>query len=61
MNSTVYTRFASLLQTGSYSGFEAICRALRVCPDDLDELIFSELGYTGSELVDYFGNPQEIH
>jgi len=59
MNHTVYTRFASLLQTGTYTSFEAICRALRVCPDDLDELIFSEMGYTGRELVDYFGNQQE--
>ena len=61
MNYSVYTRFASLLQTGIYSSFESICRALRVCPDDLDELIYSELGCTGRELVDYFGNQQEIH
>lgn len=59
MNNTVYTRFASLLQTGLYTGYEQICRALRVCPDDLDELIYSELGFTGSQVVDYFGKEQE--
>ncbi len=59
MKTKIYTRFASLLQTGLYPSYEQICRALRVCPDDLDELIFSELGYTGAELVDYFGNQRE--
>lgn len=58
MNTRIYTRFASLLQTGLYSSYEQICRVLRVCPDDLDEHIFSELGYTGSQLFDYFGNQQ---
>lgn len=61
MNTRIYTRFASLLQTGLYSDYEQICRALRVSPDDLDELIYSELGYTGAQLVDYFCNQQEIH
>jgi len=59
MNNSTYTRFASLLQTGTYNSYEQICRALHVCPDDLDELLFAELGYTGTQLVDYFGNQQE--
>ncbi|MBR4808852.1 MAG: hypothetical protein IK031_01060 [Bacteroidales bacterium] len=61
MSTKVYIRFASLLQTGLYSSYEQICRALRVCPDDLDELLLAELGYTGDQVFDYFGNTQKIH
>ena len=61
MNNTVYTRFTSLLQTGSYDSYEQICRVLRTSPDDLDEFIYSELGFTGAQLVDYFGKEREIY
>lgn len=57
MKTTTYRRFASLIQTGSYDSYESICRRLHVCPDDLDEALLSELGYTGSQVFDdYFGN-----
>ncbi|MBO4670866.1 MAG: hypothetical protein J5640_03375 [Bacteroidales bacterium] len=62
MRKNTYPRFASLLEGGSYSSYEAICRALRVCPDDLDELLLGELGCTGSELFNYyFGIQCEIY
>ncbi len=57
MKPDIYTRFASLLQTGSFDSYESVCRRLHVCPDDLDELLFSELGYTGEQVFyEYFGN-----
>ena len=59
MKTEIYTRFISLLQTGSYSSYERICRALRVSPADLDELLLAELGVAGAELFDTFGNQQE--
>ena len=61
MKTKIYRRFISLLQTGSYDSYELICRALRVCPDDLDETIFAELGYSGVQVFDYFGNQREIY
>jgi hypothetical protein len=61
MSTQIYTRFASFLQTGLYSSYEQICRALHVAPDDLDELLLSNLGYTGDQLFLIFGNEQEIH
>ena len=54
MKEDTYIRFASLLQGGSFSSYEAICRALRVCPDDLDELLVGELGYDGRQGFDYY-------
>lgn len=57
MKASIYQRFYSLLQTGSYTSYEGICRSLRVCPDDLDELLLNELGYTGMQVFEcYFGN-----
>ena len=57
MKEKVYERFASLLETGTCSSFEAVCRRLGVCPDDMDELLFRELGYFGTQVFDdYFGN-----
>ena len=62
MRKKTYRRFASLLEGGSYSSYEAICRALRTSPDDLDELLFDELGCTGRELFNYyFGIQYEIY
>ena len=58
MRTEIYTRFSSLVQTGLYASYEEICRVLHVCPDDLDELLEAELGCSGSQLVDYFGNQQ---
>lgn len=54
MREIVYRRFASLLESGSFNSYEAICRTLRVCPDDLDELLFCELGFTGDQLFNYY-------
>ena len=52
-----YTRFATLLESGEFDSYEAICRRLKVCPDDLDEALMAELGYTGEQVFDYyFGN-----
>ncbi|MBQ9462305.1 MAG: hypothetical protein IJU68_01440 [Bacteroidales bacterium] len=57
MTEKVYSEFASLLETGRFDSYEAICTQLKVCPDDLDEMLMDELGYTGSEVFDeYFGN-----
>lgn len=57
MTDNVYYAFASLLETGRFDSYEAICRELKVCPDDLDETLVRELGYTGNEVfAEYFGN-----
>ena len=53
----IYTQFATLLESGEFDSYEAICRHLSVCPDDLDEILLAELGYTGDQVFDdYFGN-----
>ena len=50
-------RFAGLLESGSCSSYEEACLRLRLCPDDLDEELMHELGYTGEQVFDdYFGN-----
>ncbi len=54
MKTKTYIRFCSLLQTGLYDSYPAICARLGVCPDDLDEFLLSELGYTGDELFEMF-------
>lgn len=54
MKTIVYIRFCSLLQTGLYSSYPSICRRLGVSPDDLDEYLLSELGFTGDRLFDAF-------
>ena len=54
MKTKTYIRFASLLRTGTYSSYPSICRVLGVCPDDLDELLLSELGVRGEELFGAF-------
>lgn len=59
MKTKIYTRFASLLQSGLYCSYEQICRVLRVSPDSMDEFLLSELGYTGAALLDSFGNQRE--
>ena len=57
MKAKKYSDFEALLQSGEYHSFEAVCRRLRLCPDDLDETLTSELGYTGDEVMEeYFGN-----
>lgn len=57
MKENVYKRFASLLESGTYGSFEAVCRRLGICPDDMDELLLAELGYNGEQVFDdYFGN-----
>lgn len=61
MKTKTYIRFISLAQTGSYRSYEHICRALHVCPDDLDEYLMKELGYTGTQLVDYFGKERDFY
>lgn len=62
MRATTYQRFYSLLTSGSYDSYEAICRRLRVCPDDLDEVLMDDLGCTGAQVFDYyFGNPCKIY
>ena len=57
MKTKTYIRFASLLQTGIYNSYPSICRALGVCPDDLDELLLSETGCAGEELFGTFFYP----
>jgi len=62
MRKNTYRRFESLLEGGSFTSYEAICRALRTSPDDLDELLSDELGFTGEELFNYyFGIQYEIY
>lgn len=57
MKGKKYSDFETLLQSGEFGSFEAICRRLRVCPDDLDETLQSELGYSGEQVMEeYFGN-----
>jgi len=57
MKDNIFEKFATLLQSGEFDSYEAVCRQLRVCPDDMDETIMSELGYTGEQVFDeYFGN-----
>jgi len=56
MENKTYSQFATLLEAGEFDSYEAICRQIKVCPDDLDETLLSELGYTGEEVFDdYFG------
>lgn len=54
MRANTYPRFLSLLEGGSYSSFEAVCRALCAAPDDLDELLQRELGYSGEQVFNYY-------
>ena len=54
MKTKTYIRFASLLQTGTYPSYPSVCRVLGVCPDELDELLLSELGVRGEELFGAF-------
>ena len=57
MRERVYERFESLLESGTFSSYEAICKRLGICPDDMDELLMQELGCTGVQVFDYyFGN-----
>lgn len=57
MKNKIYTEFAALLQDGGFDSYEAICRHLKVCPDDLDDTLVNELGYTGEQVFDeLFGN-----
>lgn len=57
MREMIYKRFEALLETGSYGSFEAICKRLGVSPDDMDEVLIAELGYSGEQVFDdYFGN-----
>ena len=57
MREKVYERFESLLESGTYGSYEAVCRRLHICPDDMDEKLMEELGYSGEQVFDYyFGN-----
>jgi len=57
MKEKIYSQFAVLLESGSFDSYEQICGQLRVCPDDLDDTLIKELGYTGQQVFDeYFGN-----
>lgn len=57
MKEQIFQRFEAMLQTGSYNSYEDICLRLGVCPDDMDEVLMSELGCNGLQLYDeYFGN-----
>ena len=53
-----YNRFATLLESGQFGSFEELCGHMGVCPDDMDDVLMSELGYTGEQVFDnyYFGN-----
>ena len=52
-----YNEFENLLRTGGAESYEALCRKIKVHPDDLDEVLLRELGYTGEQVFDeYFGN-----
>ena len=56
MTEKTYSEFERLLETGGFDSYESICRHLHVCPDDLDETLMKELGYTGEQVFDdYFG------
>jgi hypothetical protein len=56
MTEKLYSEFEKLLETGSFHSYEGICRHLHVCPDDLDEALMKDLGYTGQQVFDeYFG------
>lgn len=42
--------------------FRTVCRRLRCSPVDLDELLVSELGMDGDEVVElYFGNGRNFY
>ena len=57
MKDKIQERFATLLESGEFDSYEAICRRLSVCPDDMDEMLLDELGYKGEQVFDeYFGN-----
>lgn len=56
-----YFRFWRMMEDGSVPGgaedFRAVCRRLHCSPADLDEVLESELGMRGDEVVElYFGN-----
>jgi len=49
---TIYGRFVrTVLEGGDLRDYHSICRSLHVHPDDLNEILESELGYTGDELL----------
>ena len=57
MTEKLLEEFVSLLEAGGFDSYEAVCRKLRVCPDDLDETLLRGIGFTGEEVFDeYFGN-----
>ena len=57
MKERVYKKFEQLLESGRYGSFEAVCRAMWLCPDDVDEFLRAELGYSGEQVFNYyFGN-----
>ncbi|MBQ0128109.1 MAG: hypothetical protein MJY91_06305 [Bacteroidales bacterium] len=57
-----YFRFWRMMEEGTLSkdgkiDFRTACRRLRCSPADLDEVLVSELGIDGDEVVElYFGN-----
>ena len=55
-----YERFGRWLERhgpeDASRGFRAVCREVRVCPPDLDEVLIRETGMSGDEILDiYFG------
>ena len=57
MREKVYKQFETLLESGRYSSFESVCRAMGLAPDDVDEFLMAELGYSGEQVFNYyFGN-----
>ena len=57
MREKVYKQFETLLESGRYSSFESVCRAMGLAPDDVDEFLMAELGYSGEQVFYYyFGN-----
>ena len=57
MREKVYKQFETLLESGRYSSFESVYRAMGLAPDDVDEFLMAELGYSGEQVFNYyFGN-----
>ena len=54
MREKVYKQFETLLESGRYSSFESVCRAMGLAPDDVDEFLMAELGYSGEQVFNYY-------
>lgn len=50
----IYERFARILLEGGFTqdgDYRAICRRLGIHPDDFDEFLLEETGFSGDELL----------